>query len=305
MFKRTKITDGLEYVEPGEINYPIVSGGIILTSSPKIIIDINAGPEPTKSLLDQEQPDIVIVSHYHLDHAMIGYWAQEMSRPELLIPDGEERYLTDLDYFIQNTNGSPEKDPQWHYFIKNVVQYRNLEKYGFHDRETVIRSGKITLKCLPGSGHSPSHTAFYFPEVGILFACDIGLGLFGPWYGWVDCDLGAYVESILSLRSLKVNRILTSHDGIIENNIKGAWDRCLGHFFKRERFVMDRLDQGKTKQEIVEEGICFFNKSKFEKPYDMLAIMWDSIMFDHHVKMIKNGSLCKAFPELVKYGDQI
>jgi len=305
MFKRTKITDGLEYVEPVETAYPIVSGGIILTSTPKIIIDSNAGPESTKSLLNQEQPDIVIVSHYHLDHAMIGYWAQEMSGTELLIPEGEDRYLTDLDYFIQNTNGSVDKDPKWHYFIKNVVKYRKMEGYGFHDGKTEIRSGQITLKGLPGSGHSPSHTAFYFPEAGILFACDIGLGLFGPWYGWVDCDLGAYVETILSLRSLNVNRILTSHDGIIEKDLQGAWNRCLGYFFKREQIVMDSLDQGKTKQEIVEKGVCFFNKSNLEEPFKTLTTMWDSIMFDHHVEMLENGSLCRAFPELVQYSNRV
>ena len=222
-----------------------------------------------------------------------------------MIPEGEERYLTDLNYFMKNTKGSIDQDDKWLYFIKNIIKYKKVEGFGLHNGNTRIKSGKISIQCLPGPGHSPSHTAFYFPEAGVLFACDIGLGPFGPWYGWIDCDLKAYIESILDLRSMKPNVILTCHDGIIEKDIEGAWNRCLGYFFKREKFIMDSLDKGKDKNEIVDEGICFFNKSTIEEPFRTFLNMWDSIMFDHHLKILKNGSLYKTFPKLVKYGNQV
>lgn len=301
MIKRTRIADNVFFIEPGKTDYPASSAGIVISSTPKIFIDINAGPEQTRNLLDSEKPDIVIVSHYHLDHSIIGSWVQANSNIELMIPDGEENYLTSMEYFNKNTKGSYGNDEKWMYFINNLIKYEKIEQFSLHDRETKIRSGKVTVQCIPGAGHSPAHTAFYFPEHGALFACDIGLGPFGPWYGWVDCDITAYIESILHLRSLKAHVIMTCHNGIFEKNIEDVLNRCLGHFFKREKMIVESLDQGKTKDEIVEAGICFLNKSGVQEPFRTFLYMWDSIMFDHHVKMIDNGTLGKAFPGFLQY----
>jgi hydroxyacylglutathione hydrolase len=284
---------------PGNTEFPITSAGLIISSSPKIFIDTNMGPLQTRELLDQEKPDIVIVSHYHLDHAIIGPWTKAYSPAELMVPEGEEKYLTDLDHFLKNTIGPHDQIDKWVNFINKDINYSKIEDFSIHSHGMELRSGDITVKCIRGAGHSPSHTSFYIPEAKVLFASDIGLGPFGPWYGWLDCDLKEYIKSIQLLRSLDVDTILTCHDGIINTGIDEAWERCLGHFFKRERFISDRLAKGKTKHEIVEQGIYFMNKSRTQEPMRTFLTVWDSIMFDHHAAMLDEGSLCKTFPELV------
>ena len=72
--------------------------GVMVQSTRKLVIDANMGPE-TASFLQAEKPQAAIISHYHLDHGVWGAVAQDHTQAEVFIPSGEERYLTDIDYF--------------------------------------------------------------------------------------------------------------------------------------------------------------------------------------------------------------
>ncbi|MRR14426.1 MBL fold metallo-hydrolase, partial [archaeon] len=147
-------------------------------------------------------------------------------------------------------------------------------------------------------GHSPGHTSFYLPGMKILFACDLGLDRIGPWYGWKDCSIEAIIESILSLRSMEIKLILTSHGGIIARDIMHSWDRALIHILNREQKIAQDLDMGKPRETIINEGLCYPKKDKLREPIASLFTMWDSVMLDHHMKILDKSSLIKLFPEL-------
>ena len=90
--------------------------------------------------------------------------------------------------------------------------------------------------------------------------------------------------------------LLTSHNGIIRENIDMSFDRCIDAFFIRESAIRKKLEWGLSKDEIVEEGIYFRNKEKIQRPLKLFLPMWDSVMFDLHREIIMDGFLEKDFP---------
>ena len=153
------------------------------------------------------------------------------------------------------------------------------------------------MRAIKSPGHSPSHTAFHIPEENILFTSDMGVGQWGPWYGWVDSSILQYLESILRLKAVGDVRLVTCHDGIISDNIPVVWNRCIDKFYERENLVVDMLDRGCTKDEIIAEGIYFKKKSKIAEPMKSMLNVQDEIMLEHHLNVISDGGLANILPE--------
>ena len=296
--QRTKVADNIEYIEPGKTPFANTSAGLVISSSPKMLIDTNLEREATIELLKTEKPDMAMITHYHIDHSLWGRLVLEHCEADFFIPEAEVGYLTDLDYFIGHCGRSYGHADEWKVLLKDVIGYKELDRYSTYADGDEFKTGGVTIQCIGTPGHSPGHTSFYIPEEKILFAGDMGIDRYGPWYGWEDCSLTSYIESIQRLKSMDAAVLLTSHNGMVTSNIDEAWDACLRHFFERERFVEERLERGMTKEQIVEDGIYFKNKSKIVEPMRRLLVIWDSIMIDHHVAMLKKGSLQKLFPDL-------
>ncbi len=296
--KRTKIADKIEYIEPGQTPFASTSAGIFIDGPARIFIDMNLEPEETKKLLDIEKPDMAVITHYHLDHSMWLNFAQERSDIELFVPEGEEKHLSNLDFFIENTMGKLSYSEEFKFMIENIIGYKELRSFNTYTEETQFSAGDGAIQCISAPGHSPSHSAFYFPDEKILFVGDIGIGPYGPWYGWLDCDLKKHVESMLRLRSIDARVLLTCHDGIISSDIDKEWDRCLGFVFSREEFMREGLDAGKSKDEIVELGLYFKSKVKTQEPLRTLQTIQDSIAYDLHFRILEEGGLRKYFPEI-------
>jgi glyoxylase-like metal-dependent hydrolase (beta-lactamase superfamily II) len=149
---------------------------------------------------------------------------------------------------------------------------------------------------IPAPGHSPGHMTVYFPEEHILFTSDLGFGPFGPWYGFKDCRIGHYVESLLKLRAMRPRLLLTGHDGVIGKDIDGTFDRTIEAFFLREHRIREGLEKGHSKNDMVEEGIYFKNKERAKGPLKGFLSGWDAVMVDLHIEVLNQGGLDFFFP---------
>lgn len=297
--KRTRITDAITYIEPDSMsNFTACAGVIVSDAGKKLLIDTNMGRKETAEMIRKERPDMAVVSHYHLDHATWDHAVLKHSNAELFIPAAEVEYLTDLDFFLRHTAGPFGLSDPWRDFSVNVTGYREISRYSAYDEKTFFSVGGTKITAVGTPGHSPAHMSFYFAEDKILFTGDMGVDAFGPWYGWVDCDLKQLVASILRLRGLPVDLMLTSHGGIFDSGIEKAWDEGLLAIERRERMIREKLDRGMTKAAIVEEGVFFRSKSPVSEPLRSFLYMWDGAMFDHHLALLTEGGLLSFFPEL-------
>jgi glyoxylase-like metal-dependent hydrolase (beta-lactamase superfamily II) len=295
--KRTPITDQLIFLEPDDMRLFKACAGLMVQGARKLVIDANMGPE-TAAFLQTEQPQAAIISHYHLDHGVWGTVAQDHTEADVFIHSGEEAYLANLDFFVNQTAGPYGLAETWRRFSVEDCGYCELKHYTPYDPDHAFTDQGLAIVCLDTDGHSPSHRSFYFPEDKVLFTGDMGVDRFGPWYGWADCDLRQLVEAILSLRSLPVDVLLTSHGGMLTSGIPEAWDLALKRLVERENHVAQRLEKGHRPEAIVAEGIFFPQKAQVPEPMQSFLYMWDTAMYDHHHKMLEEGGLARFFPEL-------
>ncbi len=296
--RRIRITPTLEYIEPQGKRKLYACAGLALSGRVKTVIDANPGRDKTRDLLKSLNPDIAIVSHYHFDHSA---WAQQVlehTKAELMIPHDEESYFRSFDYIIEHAAGRDVGEALWRNFSMDFLSYREIGTYITYDSPLSFILGDVSLECIRTSGHSPGHTSFYFPGMKILFTSDMGIDRLGPWYGWRDCRLEAIVESILSLRSLDVSLLLTSHGGIITRDIEQCWDRALSQILDREQRIVRSLDAGMTPEEIIHEGVCYPRKDKVKEPMRSFLTSWDAVMLEHHMKILGSTTLCRLFPAL-------
>ena len=295
--KRTRVTDSITFLEPDDMRLFQACAGVMVKGARKLVIDANMGPETT-AFLQSENPEIAIISHYHLDHGVWGATAEEYTQAQVWVPAGEEPYLTNLDYFLDHTAGPHGLASEWRDFSVAQCGYRELQEFTSYDPGVLFSDHHVVIECLDTHGHSPAHRSFYFPNDKVLFTGDLGVDRFGPWYGWSECNLQALVAAILSLRQLPVNVLLTSHGGILTKDIDRAWNLTLNRLVKREKQVATRLEKGFSPDEIISEGVFFQNKSKVPEPMQSFLYMWDTVMFRHHREIIEAGGLLAEFPEL-------
>ncbi len=294
--RRIRITPNIEYLEPEGKRKLYACSGLAVSGRVKVVIDGNPGKNQTRDFLLEFDPDIALVSHYHPDHSAWCSQVLEHTKAELMIPNGEELYFKSLDHLVSHTATDKAMENLMRDFARNFLSYREIETFITYDSPCSFILGDISLECIRTPGHSPGHTSFYLPGQKILFASDMGVDRLGPWYGWRDCSIEATIESILMLKSLEVKILLTSHGGIVTRDIDQCWDRALLHILEREQRIVLALEKGKTREEIIEEGVCYPKKGKVKEPVKSFFIMWDSVMFDLHAKILETTSLSTLFP---------
>lgn len=296
IIKTTKINNQIDYIEPDAfVNFTTCSG-LIIHGNPKIVIDTNMGQAQTEALLLKERPDIAIITHYHLDHATWGHLVLTCSSAALFLPQGEEEYFTNKKYFIDK---SGIKDPglksMWANFMEHTTGYKPISGFNLYNGGDIFSNDHTTIRTISTPGHSPFHKSFYFPDENMIFTGDMGVDRFGPWYGWTDCNLADLVRSIFLLKSLNAGMLVTSHGGIINDDIAGTFDSKIDQIFARENKIIKRIEKGLSREEIINEGIYYKkDKSGVKEPMRSFLLLWDSIMFDHHKKAIDKGGLSSA-----------
>jgi glyoxylase-like metal-dependent hydrolase (beta-lactamase superfamily II) len=296
--KRIRITPNIEYIEPQGKRKLYACSGLALNGRVKVVIDTNPGRNETRDFLKHFNPDIAIISHYHSDHASWGAQVLEHTHADLFIPQEEEGYFTSLDHVLTRSVGGSEMTGMMADFARRLLSYKEIEAYITYDSPCSFIFGDISLECIRSAGHSPGHTSFYLPEHKILFTSDMGIDRLGPWYGWQDCSIEAIVDSILSLRSLEVNLLLTSHGGIITRDIKERWNRALVHILDREKRIVSLLEKGWSREQIISRGVCYPGKDGMGEPMKSFLTLWDSVMYDHHARILDTTSLTHLFPDL-------
>jgi hydroxyacylglutathione hydrolase len=296
--KRIRITPSIEYIEPQGKRKLYACSGLALSGRVKVVIDTNPGRNETRDFLKEFNPDVAIISHYHPDHSSWGAQVLEHTHAQLFVPENEERYFRSLDHAVTSSVGGHEMEGIMKDFAQSHLLYSEIDAFVTYDSPLSFIFGDISLECIRSSGHSPGHTSFYLPEHKILFTSDMGIDRLGPWYGWQDCSIEAIVDSILSLRSLEVSLLLTSHGGVITRDIRQRWDRALLHILDREQRILKALEQGLSREEIINEGVCYPSKDTMREPIKSFFTLWDSVMFDHHARILDSSSLTSMFPDL-------
>ena len=186
--------------------------------------------------------DILILTHCHIDHRMtrraipdVPVWCHEADAPYLKDRNlffeaiGLQRSGLNLAEHLDYTNGMFEIEID-HYLL---------------DQER-IELGCMSLEAIHTPGHTPGHLAFHIPEAELLFAADVDLTSFGPFYGHDFADINEFIQSIERLRRLNARIVTTGHAGPFNGQVNEKLNAYEEIVYHRDRLILEQLTQPKT-----------------------------------------------------------
>ncbi len=251
-----------------------------------VLIDSGAGRE-----LDQlaDQVERVILSHYHRDHVArndlfpkASFYIHSLDAPGVESPEGFSR-LSGMDRLFKNSF--------WDYVKQKGFRETKIDAFLADEEQVDI--GSLTLKVLHTPGHTPGHCAFLIEEYEAVFAADIDLTSFGPWYGNVSSDLELFRRSIQRIRELKPSLLLSSHSKPIRKEIDRKLTEYEAVIEQRDETIYAMLRRSPLSlEQIVDRKLIFRRHPHPEQLYRF----FEENMIVKHLESLRHRGLIQRTP---------
>jgi glyoxylase-like metal-dependent hydrolase (beta-lactamase superfamily II) len=220
----------------------------LVDGSARALIDTGCGMGVVDELQRRQKADFVIASHSHPDHTALNW---RFSGTSLYAPQYAADTFGNFDVLGDRFAEPGALAHEWRTYVSSVMNAKSaLPTHTFVDGH-VFDFGKISLVAVHTPGHTVDHTCFFEPMQDVLLSFDIDLTSFGPWYGHRESDIAAFEESLHKVMALKPRVIVSSHKGVITDDIDLRLRRYLNVFDARDRILLDLLARPKTLNELV------------------------------------------------------
>jgi len=234
---------------------------IYIDDDRRVLIDSSSGPDLLQ-ILAGRGVDLLLTSHFHEDHILnhdafpdAEIWAHYLDAPGIRSAEGFKS-LYGFNVFGQDKLGD--------LFIQGFGIKDNYRVDGEFVDGQVFDLGHTQLQVMHLPGHTAGHCGFYFPEEHILFTGDIDLSGFGPWYGNVVSDVDEFITSINKIKELRPRIIISSHQGIIKDNLNLRLNRYLQAIYQHEEDLLSILQKPQAIGELADHHIIY---GKPREPY--------------------------------------
>lgn len=225
----------------------------------RVLIDAGMG---TENLAPARQMgiDLLILTHCHIDHRLT---QQEIADVPVWCHQKDEPFLRDRDRFYNETgltrsglDLSGLLD-----FARGMFEVKIDRLLTDGER---IELGGLTLETIHTPGHTPGHLAFFIPEYDLLFAGDIDLTAFGPFYGHDFADIEDFLVSIDKVKQIDAKIAASGHAGPFNGNLTARFEEYKQIIFNRDRLLLENLSRPKSAEEF--KGANLFYKSYPDYP---------------------------------------
>lgn len=278
-----KLREGLYFLK-GEHNgkFPY-SNGLLIEGERRIIVDSGFGVPSRQKILASGGADVIINTHYHFDHTYgnryfpeAEIWAHPIDALAI-----EEKEVFELFTGFGKIGEIPGKDA-----FPGGMGPRPVARK-LRDGE-VLDFGVLKLQVLHTPGHTPGHISLYDPDAGILFAGDIDLSSFGPWYGNDMSDIDDFEASIERIIKLKPRILVTSHADVVTDGIEGRLREYGAKIGERDEGILRFLGSGKTMEELLGARLIFRQHPEPEKLYRF----FEQVMLEKHLqRLLRQGKI--------------
>lgn len=254
------------------------SHSILILDEETVLIDTGCGIETLKQIKKEYDISYVINSHAHPDHSA-GNWVFN-DRP-IHVP--EEGFDTSGDMVALSKRFVGQKlSGVWQEYVKEFMGFKNCRPTHSYNERTVFNFGKIIFEPIYTPGHTKDHYCFYEQKERILFSFDYDLTSF-PWYGHAESSLLEFEQSVQKLKALSPRVVVSSHRGIIAENIDAEFDKFQRRIDERDEKILSLLESKKTIDQLVE---CAPIYGGF--PYaELLLRFWEGQMIGKHLERLE------------------
>jgi len=197
-----EVAPGVTFME-GEWRGRFPSGNVLVLegSRTRAIVDTGAGEEVLSAVAARGRVDVVINTHYHIDHVRGNGRFLGEGGADFWCPAGEAGALASWEEFLKYTGFDV-------FGASEALEFRQVLGWAATPvaRELadgdVLDFGGLEAVVLRLPGHTPGHSGLWFPSLQVVFSADIDLSRFGPWYGDVHADIDEYLDSLHRLGRL-------------------------------------------------------------------------------------------------------
>jgi glyoxylase-like metal-dependent hydrolase (beta-lactamase superfamily II) len=275
--KTRELDDGVYFIIGNNKGTFPYSNSLLIADEDVVLIDSGIGDEQLEILKDKV--DILINSHYHIDHILGNYlfenlWIEEEERDVTTSFENYKRFAGILNTSIEDS---------WLSWFHQYFKFNASSPTRTFKPNEVFKFGNTKWQVVHTPGHSPGHCAFYEPRKKIMFASDIDLTAFGPWYGNPTANLPDFIDSIKMLSDYEIDVICSSHSYPQKKDIKEALDDYLNLIFTRNERILELLKKERTLDDLESQDIIY-NKS--QKQYKAFA-WFEKNMLKKHLDLLK------------------
>ncbi len=277
------LDDGITFIEGENHGHYPYSNSLLIKDKVTALIDAGIG-KSIEELAKKEKVDLIIHTHSHEDH--IG--GDDFFRSEIAIHSLEAPILEKLERLADLYGLESEEMIS---FIRGFFRHESLRVDHKFEDGYIFCLGDIQFRAIHTPGHSVGHTCFFENERKILFSGDIDLSSFGPWYGALDSRIDDFISSIKKVKALRPQVVISSHKGVILDDIDDKFDVYLAKIYEREGRILSYLDskKGRTLDSIVSQAFIY---GKFPEVLHSWFVLMERIMVEKHLeRLIEMGEV--------------
>ncbi len=207
----------------------------------RVLIDAGMGSEniaPVKAL----GIDVLILTHCHIDHRLT---RAEIADVPVWCHEKEASFLRDRNHLFTAMGLKRSRLDLARQFHFAPGTFDIAPAHRLIDGER-IELGGLTLETIHTPGHTPGHLAFFIREHELLFAGDIDLTAFGPFYGHDFADIEEFLSSIDRLRKIGARVAVSGHAGPFNGNLTARFEAYKQVIFNRDLLLLESLTRPKS-----------------------------------------------------------
>jgi glyoxylase-like metal-dependent hydrolase (beta-lactamase superfamily II) len=275
-----EIVPGLYLLEaPDRGRFPYCNS-LIVGRAGELLIDAGFGLK--QRLGDNRwRPDRVAVSHSHPDHvASLSVFREA----ELWSP--VQRSDCFWRYEPLGLRFGGERFARMWIELTSLLGIEEIAADSHFDDGHVFEVDDIRLHCLHAPGHVDDHYVFFEPHHWVAFTCDIDLTRFGPWYAQPEGDIDLFLESIARVEALEPRVVVSSHKGIMTDDIPGRLRRYADIIRQLDDLLLSLLEPPSSLGQLV-DGSPFFGERP--EPAELFRFWEGNMITKHLVRLEARG----------------
>lgn len=216
------------------------------------VVVIDPGPEleshrdALRAALGGERVSAILVTHCHSDHSPLAAWLRDETGAPTIAFGPHPRPDPALE-------PPPDRDGGDEIVIEESTDYDFVPDEAAADGETVVSTGRVTMRAVHTPGHTSNHMCWTLDEEDALFTGDHVMGWSTTVVSPPDGEMAAYVESLRKVAG-RDDAVLWPTHGPPRPDGRRYVEALIEHRLAREAAVLAAVRSGlATAPEIVAE----------------------------------------------------
>lgn len=259
--------------------YPF-SHSILADGSPGTLIDTGCGLGILSEVMEVCDVEQVIISHSHPHHTAGCHLLE--NRP-IYIPETATDSFGNKDRLAERFVEPGSLEKTFKAYITGAMGYEDTPHTNTYHEGFVFDLVGMRFVGIHTPGHTWDHMCLFEATHGILFSFDMDLSWFGPWYGHRESDIFQYRSSMQKLMDLEPRLVVTSHEGIIKDNIQERFARYMETIDARHGAILELIRVQPRSLDNLTNASPIYRGWKHAPP---LQRYWESMMIQKHLDLL-------------------